>query len=629
MSGFVVRDYLTPAVAIQATKIATKNLYKQVAGTTTIGGIPVINSRIYFYGTYFTAIRDGIRDDKVFNKFITRLGMKHKDLVNSDYRKVKNVYFYINTSKLTYESQTDNFIAGRFNDEYATTNISREYIDVKITVGGDYRNKIYANNAELTLQAADLPALRSEIEKNIIKYVRGGEYATSNVPMRYTKTGTIYAPTVGISYNTNTGSMYDVCALLDDGSVYECTHQCINEIFSVKEVQNGPSINGINRISGNKVSTHINLEYSYIKRYKLKRNAVATDKMIVELKAMSDLHTNDMSNTSKYSIVARTRSLNNDLFTKIIIALNDTGAEGSDFINGCLKLSSYEAMTPTEMIEFLGKCLDTDYTEKSHDWWEAALAIVIVIIAIVIVVVVFILTGGVGAVVLTGFVSSLAAGFASGAIFLAIAGAIYAKNVGDPGGMRLIGNTMTFMSVAAAICAIPVLVSNPVGASMWEVYRNYAMAVLLTVSIVDQVSIITLSEENRMYVQIATAIIALEIGLEQVWKGGGSFASAGDGLVNTACKNVAGYSNLTANGMKSYMLIDQVSKHEDKESLPTEDQAVPEDGVENVYVMQEKSWGFDALEALERSKEKAYGGMATELAISNSTVQYVDIYKHI
>lgn len=142
MSGFVYRDYGTPIVLAHMNKVAIKNLYRKLSPTLMVDGIVVLEPRIFFQGVGFAETDRGIRSDKIFKKFLSKMGIKWGDLASQNYNNVENTYFYLNTNKLNHSTQSAAFLSDKLNSKYLGR--SRQIVSTPTAIHYDQNQSVGA-----------------------------------------------------------------------------------------------------------------------------------------------------------------------------------------------------------------------------------------------------------------------------------------------------------------------------------------------------------------------------------------------------------------------------------------------------------------------------------------------------
>jgi hypothetical protein len=544
------------------------------------------------------------------------------------------------TNKMNHDGGSNQFgytvrrthLSNTTSDVYITLKIKRDYIDVQITVGGQYTNTISTAapvDGGVPEMFNDLSTLRTAIESNSMEYLAGV----------YTTINRSYSPTINlgskslsmkvadISYNEDWGHELDTLAVLDDGEIYDVLTPVIGEVIELTpmEVQRSSTIGA----RGTTYTQLFNMSYTYTKRFKVK--AVATE--------TSTLITRQAIVASKFPTVGtiKFRSLFIGL-ASISSAIMDTTIkdaiknlhtdfyyeDNAVFHRGYLRVDAFNAMTANEFHTVFTKCFDTGFTKKKTKWWKKALAIIIVIVAIVI----FVLTGG-----LAGVLSAFMVAMAYALAFLVIAQMAYAKHVGDEWGMKLIGGAITVAGTSLAIAAMAsgyVDVMNGIGALnamaglsasqiaavggpaavaaiTQSIMLSTAMAAVTLALGVASFGVNTLgmgSERDRQIINAATAVM----GSYSSW---GNFTAGMSAPSVSPVQNVTNFVKLAESGYRGYMMVDAVGT-KTPTSPTAEEQAVPEDGVESVFLLETRTVAFDAIEALNEKMNLQYGMHATQ-----------------
>ena len=509
-------------------------------------------------------------------------------------------------------------------DVYVTLKIKRDYIDVQITVGGQYTNTISTAapvDDGVPEMFNDLSALRTAIESNPMEYLAGV----------YTTTNRSYSPTINIgskslsmkvadiSYNEDWGHELDTLAVLDDGELYDVLIPVIGEVIELTpmEVQRSSTI-------GTAYTQLFNMSYTYTKRFKVKAVATETSTLITRQAIVASKF--PTGGTVKFrSLLIGLASINSAILdTTIKDAIKNLHTDfyyedNAVFHRGYLRVDAFNAMTANEFHTVFTKCFDTGFTKKKTKWWKKALAIIIVIVAIVI----FVLTGGLG-----GGLSAFMISMAYALTFLVIAQMAYAKHVGDEWGMKLIGGAITVAGTALAIAAMasgyvdvmnslnalsaiqaaaPAIVTDVLKEVILHVTLELVMASTMLVLGVASFGVNALgmgSEKDRQIINAATALL----GAYNAW---GNFTAGMSAPSVGPVQNVTNFIKLAESGYRGYMAVDAVGT-KTPTSPTAEEQAVPEDGVESVFLLETRTVAFDAIEALNEKMNLQYGMHATQ-----------------
>ncbi len=531
----------------------------------------------------------------------------------------------------------------------------REYIDLRITVGGSYVKSSFGyrkTTGGIPDMMDDLPVLRASVEADPIKLL-GNIGADVSTVVTYDYEGVEIGTkevinTLGVNgYSFAAGSVevdivyghpLDVTALIDNAELFECIHEAVDEKVvmvtvagSMDEYENGNSA--------------YSMQYEYTKRYRLKPNANATDmsQVMVKMKAAADVLTANAN--SRIQSRGSYSALNDYLSGRANIAANNAALDSVFkvaireltsiqsnpnlwFYSDYLRADAFDSMTANEFSEVLSECFDVVYEvkKKKNKWggvWGKIVGIVIIIIAIIVAIVVTIFLGP-------------AAGMAAASMVLALGGAIMAKHFPEEAGM------IKFIGVAAQITGIVALVMS--GYQSYEAYMAAEagvaeaeagvaasldageISVELAVEAMAQLSnyatmttvMFTLEattmglgllsatgiggEEFQQYAMIATAAAGLAYGAVKIYDSGI--------LSDSIIKDVSGGLKLLRNGADMYTGIINLGVHNYDNA--TEEQSIKEDGIEAQYVLRERSMENDALYHISYMKEAQFGGAKTE-----------------
>ncbi len=513
--------------------------------------------------------------------------------------------------------------------------IKRDYIDVQITVGGQYTNTISTANpvaGGTPEMFNDLAALRASIESNAMQYL-AGVYPTNawGVPT-YNNTINVGSKRLSmkvadIAYNEDWGHELDTLAVLDDGELYDVLEPVIGEVIELTpmEVQRSSAVGS----RGTAYTQLFNMSYTYTKRFKVKAVATETSTLITRQAIVASKF--PTGGTIQFpGLFIEPASINSAVMdTTIKDAIKNLHTEfyyedNAIFHRGYLRVDAFNAMTANEFHTVFTKCFDTGFKKKKAKWWQKALAVIIVIVAVAI----FILTKGAG-----WKLSSVLLALAASMLFLQIAMMIYAKHVGDEWGMKVIGGAIHINGIALAVVSIVsgyVDVMNGIGAlnSMAGLSASQIAAVggpqavaAITQSIMisTAMSAVTLvlgvasfgvnalgmgGEKERQIINAATAIM----GAYNSW---GNFTAGMSAPSVGPVQNVTNFIKLAESGYRGYMMVDAVGT-KTPTSPTAEEQAVPEDGVESVFLLETRTVAFDAIEALNEKMNLQYGMHATQ-----------------
>lgn len=522
-----------------------------------------------------------------------------------------------------------------------TIAVYREYVDIRITVGGQYVRGLFdvLNNVDLVVNAVNLPAIRAAVESDPLLYLGniapvGFERQNPIEALSGHKLGDVTSAVAGIEYNEEVGHINDIFALLDDGSIYESVTPVFNEKLELVEIGD-PYSQYVGMSKGSTSYYGVNsydVSYTYTKRYKLK--AMATDasvmvSKIIEASTYIEQSISSEINTLKAIFNNKATSAEDSLYNKAIFDMNAQEADINMWYNGTLRKSAFDAMSPNEFAAMFGICFEIGVTMKKGKWYNKVLAVIIVVIAVIVAVVITVLSLGT-----LGLVGALLVGLASGAAVLILGGMAYQKHIGDEWGMKLIGASTQVFAIATSIVAI---YSGYVG--LEQAIANYGATTAASAtanagttltaaeaaavqSVVTSAAIDVVAASVSFGMSAYGAASQLGIGGESdsefgqiigiagalygAYNAAGSMASnissfsddlSNSGLLKTTFKNVTNFIKLLENGAKSYVMIDQFDTS--KPQMVTEEQAVKEDGVSAVYIMQEKAYQNDALENMD------------------------------
>jgi hypothetical protein len=501
--------------------------------------------------------------------------------------------------------------------------VKRDYIDVQITVGGQYTNTMKgftAVDSGIPDMFNDLTLLRTTLEANSMQYLAGVYTGSTPTYSNIVNLGSssLSMKVADIAFNEDWGCDLDTLAVLDDGTIFECIAPVIGEVIELTPI--AVQYNGTN-------TTLFNMSYTYTKRYKVKSVAVETSTLISNIDTIA--HSFIVSTTKVFSIntVLDTNNATADTTIKDAVKALQTDYPYEDndiFYYGYLRVDAFNAMTATEFHKLFIKCFDTIYTTKKGKWWSKLLAVIIIIIAVVIVVLSCIFPP----MALVGYDLAIAMyALAMGMLFITIAGMMYARYVGDEAGMKMIAGATQVIGIALAIVSICNgyvdamnsyeaigAMSSATASEVAAAGGEAAMQSFITSAALDTaVSAITLAvgvasfgvnvlgmggEREKQIVNTASAVLGAYQRFNNFTSG---FSAPSVGPV----QNITNFVNMAASGYRGYMAIDSVGTKTATEGA--KDQAVPEDGIESVYLLETRTVAFDAIEALDEKMQMEYG----------------------
>ncbi len=553
----------------------------------------------------------------------------------------------------------------------------REYIDVKITIGGVYTKTPRVTDAGAEYSPVeygvpdmmtDLVTLRATIEKDPIVYLGniqdtvpvdvGGAVvlpATIDTYANATKISNVSQAVGNIEIDVEHGNLLDVCALLDNGTVFELVNETIQEKKTLVPVKITTGYDDSNNPILEEDRNVLNMEYSYIKRYRVKANSSvnSTSKIIVDMHAASEIlvaNANYMQqnfgrpqwqyvNPDDQIKVAYNNAATDSIYKVAITQLNgEPDVFNPEWFEGTdLKVSAFNEMNATQFFDLLTRCLDYRYDEEKGDVWGVIVGIVVIIIIIVIVVVVAILTGGTGA----GPAMQLGIAIA-GSVGIGLLASAYAKNFPQQAGMiKMVG----FAAQAAGI-AIMVI-------SLGQSYDSYLAGAGTNAGVQGTVqTAITMGEISAEVGMNALAYLGTEATILTVAYTAETIAAVagilsqmgiGDEKFQSAMMIIGATAGITALSVQMYQsgiltgsIIKDVSKgikllengtaiysgllgmSAEYENVATEEQSIKEDGVEQIYAFKERTMENDVLFHMSYMKEAQFGGARTEALIGRN-----------
>lgn len=403
---FIYRNILVPPLARLAAGYSLYHRFDNVWGTTTLDGVKVYNSRLYFYSG------GQMRDDKTMKRFIVGLGMgweeylRQQDSIDSE---ITGMWFYLKTdfnwdgsTKGTFPAydpvdKIDNPTAVELAELMNSTFEVGDKISVSISYGGGLERYLTEHEQEWTIADGQLiatPLNRDRIREilhskpwyyfantrhieyeegttqSFVEYSGNPEFDTSesttflseadkpNTRVGVTLTSGTIDPLeeeLG-SVNTNLGAF----ALMGDTTVWEPTLDKEGNLKILEE-----------RLKTVSTAEGEALEYQYIVEYTYK-GCTATSPVVKEMEAYYDHwadQTNNTADTVYKSLLKR-------------VAENPTSTN-SLFYKGQLRYDVARVMKKKDFTRLLAN-LDTDYSVKKASFLERAFAVVIVIVAIVV-----------------------------------------------------------------------------------------------------------------------------------------------------------------------------------------------------------------------------------------------------
>ncbi len=359
---------------------------------------------------------------------------------DNDYNGIENAYFRLNASKYSYQPMDHVQIADDLSNAFA---IGDEF-EVAVSYGGDLKR--FSSGYEID-GTVDTAGIRTMLNSDKIKYfanaslVSAGSEFGSNiagfVPNNNRTPAT--TPLTKLQYNEETnGKLYDVLAMLDDGSTFQQQGDVYSEeIRAIKTMDQYGNI----AIVG---------EYSYIVKFKV----IATPMVGSYITEQCSIVAHAMQSSMIYS-GGSTFSMTNhapDTLIKEAVLLMNNASSNSAFYRGYLRVDYCAAIKRQEFIKLLAKCFDTGYTKKKVKWWKKVLAIIIIIIAIVIVVLTW--WSGVGNAA-GGSMMALGMGMLYASAFLALSMMLYASAFPEATDeIKMIGAAATIVGYGAMVVGI-------------------------------------------------------------------------------------------------------------------------------------------------------------------------------
>lgn len=515
----------------------------------------------------------------------------------------------------------------------------RDYVDVRITVGGDMTttpaifNTVTSGTPDMF---TDLALLRTTLEADPLMYFAGvynredgflpkQTFSSSRVNFGKSK---LSLQTAMVGYDEEWGHELDTVALLDDGSVFECVTQAGSEVLAITPLNAQYS-----GLQGTTTTTLLNISYSYTKRYKLKRAAVEEDALVANIFTVADKIPKGGAPKIKSFSIGTIGMINTTTMTTVIkdavYNLNtDFEYEDDDiFYRGKLRVSAFDSMSALEFNEVFAMTFNTGFTKKKSKWYSKVLAVIIIIIAVVILV----LSLG-----KSYTLSSWMFALGMTMLFLTVAGMVYAANIDDAAGMKLIAGATQITGIALSVVAI---MYGYYGVQ--EALANYATAQAAMAGST-AAGVTTLAEMSSvmltMSLQVGTASASLALAtasfVVNTFDVGGekerqilAVLQASYGIMQsyaslqtavTPVQNVTGAINLANQGAAGYFAVDNLGNH--TKSPTAAEQAIPEDGIEAVYIMQERSVSFDAQEALDNKLRTQFGVEATNMIVAKQSL---------
>lgn len=531
-----------------------------------------------------------------------------------------------------------------YTTETINLNCQRDYIDIRITVGGQYQNRINAatlasnrwiiedDPQAINPTIEDLATIRAAIEADPRSYL--GNMVAPTFDRRIkgvspinrlvthkgvtTSNATLLSAVGDITYDEYNGHVYDVLSILDNGEIFNLDPTVYNEVVNIQPVGNFSD-------TAMAYTTAYNMEYSYVRRYRIKALSTDTSKVVTDsveagewiASALNDPMNvlADTINRNKKSTAAEDTTM-----TSAIYMLHDTGISSAMFEDGYLKLSVFNALTPNQFAELVAKTLEVGYKTPKSKWYHKVLAVLIVVAAVA----VFVLTGGSG-----GGLSAALMSAALSMAFLVVSQMLYAKYVGDPWGMKLIGGAITINGIALSAMAIASGYTDIQNILMaletdWTVLSPEVALQLGTSSVGTASSAVGLAGQLGIGVDedISNMLTLLGAGLSSIasvrnlMQNGVQFGQqAGESLSQTAFRNVSGFVDNLGASARSYMAYESLMNGTDDMPYTKDQGEIESDGVERVYMLQEKVYDNDALSNMDTYMQQAHGLNKTEMIL--------------
>lgn len=437
----IYRDTLSPARFKQAGANATYVRFKKAFGTMMLDGIEVFNNRLYWYDK-----TNGVRNDPQFNRFINKIGLQRSTLLKNNFSHITNCYFFINSGKYEYFPMDHTAIAQDLQGAYE---IDDEF-EVSVTYGGDLKRYVSVHWTQKPDQTytVDTQAIRNELHGDPMKYFANIDTAPAGEPFQTLRSNTINVgtnrtgsstPVIKLAYNdTETDRLYDVLALLDDGTTFEQVGSVYNErvtgVYTSDQYGNAAVIG----------------EYSYMIRYRVKSIPDATSYIVSQCSSVAHALYESMQTTKK-GIGAITNHSIDTAIKEAVLRMNNILSTPL-FYRGYLRLDVASSMKRKDFVKLLSKCFDSGYTKEKTKWWKKVIAVVIIIVAIVIIALTW--WSGAGDVA-GGTMLSFGLGLMYGAAFLALSMVLYASAFPEATDMiKLIGNAATIVGYAAVVTGV-------------------------------------------------------------------------------------------------------------------------------------------------------------------------------
>lgn len=581
----ITRDYLSPARARQAGASATYEMFKKAWGTTTVNGVEVFNARMYYY-------TGAVRSDVRFKRFINKIGIQYEQLRTQNYDGLDNAYFYLNSSKYSYTPMDKPAIADDLSNAFA---VGDEF-EVAVTYGGDLKRYVtgtWSENPDGSY-SVDTVAIRAMLNSDKVKYFANAslesagsqfqEEVTSiyDIQVGTNKTGKA-TPVTKLAYNdddTANGKLYDVLALLDDGTTFQQQGDVYTErISGVKTTDQYGNVNIVG-------------EYSYIIKYKVIAPITVYSYIVDQCSVVA--HAVDAS-LKAVSLFGKTfyQSTNHaqDTLIKQAVLLMDNPATNSAFYMGYLRVDYCASIKRKEFVKILSKCFDSGYTKKKVKWWKKAIAIVIIIIAIVIIVLTWWTGVGTGA---GAALAALGTGLMYASVFLTISLMLYASAFPEATSeIRMIGTAAQIVGYASIVVGV----YNGITVA----YVMAAVTAAQELGLIDAKTAMVINALAAAYGATSGAGLTLD-NLSQMDMGQ---------MLTVAVKSLpgdmSGWIKLVSTGMNLYNSF-LVTPFE----LPTNsDASQKEEGVETYYASIAMMDNTDILDRMSRFKDGMFGGEQT------------------
>lgn len=588
-------DFLTPARHKLAGATATYEMFKKVWGRSVIDGIEVYNGAMFYYQN-----GAGVRNDLSFNRFINKIGIKRAALTDNDYTGIENAYFKLNASKYEYAPMDHIQIADDLSNAFA---IGDEF-EVAVSYGGDLKR--FAAGYEVS-GTMDTLAIRTMLNSDKIKYFAnasltpaGDSFGDSIQDFIANNNRTpATTPLTKLQYNEETnGKLYDVLAMLDDGTTFQQQGAVYNE--EVRAIKTTDQYGNIAVVG----------EYSYIVKFKVISTPLVGSFITEQCSLVAHALSVSMAyrGSQWFSLVNHAPDT---LIKEAVLLMNNPSSNGA-FYRGYLRVDYCAAIKRQEFVKILAKCFDTGYTKKKVKWWKKALAIVVIIIAIVIIVLTW--WTGVGNVA-GGSMMALGLGLMYASVFLTLSMMLYASAFPEASDqIRMIGKAAVIVGYAAMVVGVWNLIQQSFNAAALDAANKAAIEAAQNGASSEAIMAAWNSTSSSFTVEmfVEGMIEGVKDSISSVFTSAGdlSVESVQASFSNMTMGQVSGWMDNISTGMYYYNQF--FSANPPAPYVASDAQSDKEVGVTGYYAAISMMDNTDALERMTLLKDNIVGGNMTK-----------------